>query len=99
MADGSTKRIDEIEVGDKVASSHRESDNLEQHEVTAIHVTAADKDYIALTILTPEGVKTINTTAHHAADSRTTSNACHSGDGSLARRVLVNAHASQRSSG
>ncbi|MEV6718624.1 RHS repeat-associated core domain-containing protein [Lentzea sp. NPDC051208] len=65
MADGSTKRIDEIEVGDKVANSDPESDNTEQHEVLFVHVTDEDKDYVDLTILTPEGVETINATAHH----------------------------------
>ncbi|MBM7809697.1 hypothetical protein JOE68_000562 [Saccharothrix algeriensis] len=39
MADGSTRRIDQIEVGDKVANSEPESEETEQHEVLAVIVT------------------------------------------------------------
>lgn len=73
MADGSAKRIDEVKVGDKVANSDPESDNTEQHEVTAVHITDADKDYVDLTILTADGVETINTTTHHPFYSATAS--------------------------
>ncbi|MCE6998528.1 hypothetical protein LZG04_27555 [Saccharothrix sp. S26] len=44
MADGTTKRIDQIKVGDKVANSEPESEDTEQHEVLAVIVTDADKD-------------------------------------------------------
>jgi len=65
MADGATKRIDQIEVGDKVANSEPESEETGQHEVLAVIVTDADKDYVALTVATPEGPRTIHATAHH----------------------------------
>jgi RHS repeat-associated protein len=65
MADGSTKRIDEIEVGDEVAASEPESPVVEGHVVTALHVTDADKEYVDLTVSTPDGAKVVRTTAHH----------------------------------
>jgi hypothetical protein len=65
MADGSTKRIDEIEVGDEVAASEPESAVVEGHVVTAVHVTDEDKDYVDLTVSTPDGAKVVRTTAHH----------------------------------
>ncbi|HEV7951241.1 MAG TPA: Hint domain-containing protein, partial [Glaciihabitans sp.] len=65
MADGSTKPIDEVEVGDEVAASEPESAVVEGHVVTALHVTDADKEYVDLTVSTPEGTKVVRTTAHH----------------------------------
>ncbi|GAA1312185.1 RHS repeat-associated core domain-containing protein [Saccharothrix xinjiangensis] len=65
MADGTTKRIDEIEVGDEVANNEPGGENLEAHKVVAVHVTDADKDYVDLTVATPDGPKTIRATAHH----------------------------------
>ena len=65
MADGSSKPIKEVKVGDKIANSEPEIATTEQHEVTAVHVTDADKEYVDLAIATPDGSKTITTTAHH----------------------------------
>lgn len=65
MADGSTKRIDEIKAGDKVTNSDPESVNTEQHEVLYVHATDKDKYYVDLTISTPTGVEVISTTDHH----------------------------------
>ncbi|GAA0256441.1 hypothetical protein GCM10010492_66710 [Saccharothrix mutabilis subsp. mutabilis] len=65
MADGTTKPIDQIKVGDKVTNSEPESAETEQHVVLAVIVTDADKDYADLTIATPDGNKTIRATAHH----------------------------------
>ncbi|CCH29428.1 hypothetical protein BN6_21060 [Saccharothrix espanaensis DSM 44229] len=65
MADGSTKRIDQIKVGDNIANSEPESQETEQHGVVAVHVTDADKDYVDLVIATPRGDRTIRTTADH----------------------------------
>ncbi|MEU4806375.1 Hint domain-containing protein [Actinosynnema sp. NPDC023587] len=55
MADGSTKRIDEIKAGDKVTNSEPEETDTEQHAVLAVHVTDADADYVDLTVSTPDG--------------------------------------------
>ncbi|MBW4717969.1 Hint domain-containing protein [Saccharothrix obliqua] len=65
MADGSAKRIDEIEVGDKVASSEPESAQSESHEVLAVHISDAEKAYVDLEVATPDGLKRIRATAHH----------------------------------
>ncbi|MEU4743522.1 RHS repeat-associated core domain-containing protein [Actinosynnema sp. NPDC023658] len=65
MADGSTERIDRIEAGDKIANSEPESEETEQHEVLAVIVTDADKDYVDVTVATPDGPRTIRATAHH----------------------------------
>jgi RHS repeat-associated protein len=65
MADGTTKRIDEIEVGSDVANSEPASEQVEQHEVVAVIVTDEDKEYVDLTVSTPRGPEVIRTTAHH----------------------------------
>lgn len=68
LADGSTKRIDEIEVGDEIANNDPESGNAagaERHEVVAVIVTDDDKDYVDVVVSTPSGEKTIRSTAHH----------------------------------
>ncbi|MFE9747142.1 RHS repeat-associated core domain-containing protein [Saccharothrix saharensis] len=65
MADGSTKRIDQVEVGDKVANSEPESERTEQHDVVGVIVSHADKGYVDLTITTPDGPKTVKVTGHH----------------------------------
>ncbi|MEV6242971.1 RHS repeat-associated core domain-containing protein [Lentzea sp. NPDC051838] len=65
MADGSMKPIGQVEVGDEVASSLPEVASTERHEVVAVIVTDADKEYVDLTVSTPGGPKVIRTTAHH----------------------------------
>jgi RHS repeat-associated protein len=72
MADGTTKRIDEIEVGDEVANSQPKSDKVEQHKVLAVIVTDDDKDYVDLAVSTPNGPKVIRSTAHHPFFNATT---------------------------
>jgi RHS repeat-associated protein len=65
MSDGSSKPIRDVQPGDKVANSEPESEDTEAHEVVEVHVTDADKDYVDLTVATPDGLKTITTTANH----------------------------------
>ncbi|WP_285491641.1 polymorphic toxin-type HINT domain-containing protein, partial [Amycolatopsis taiwanensis] len=65
MADGSTKPIDQVKVGDKILNAQPDNDKTETHTVTAIHITDTDHDFVDLTITTPDGPKTIITTAHH----------------------------------
>ncbi|MFI9811384.1 polymorphic toxin-type HINT domain-containing protein [Saccharothrix variisporea] len=65
MADGTAKSIDQIKVGDKIANSEPESDEAEEHEVLAAHITDADKEYVDVTIETTMGLKVIHATAHH----------------------------------
>ncbi|SFR26774.1 intein C-terminal splicing region/intein N-terminal splicing region/RHS repeat-associated core domain-containing protein [Lentzea waywayandensis] len=65
MADGTTKRIDEVEVGDEVAASEPESSKTGEYTVLAVFVTDADKKYTDLTVATPLGPKVIHATANH----------------------------------
>ena len=50
MADGSTKAIGRIKVGDTIANSVPGARGLEAHKVTAVIVTRTDHDYVDLTI-------------------------------------------------
>jgi hypothetical protein len=66
MADGHTKPIDQVKVGDTVANAAPDSPTVEAHTVTAIHIADADRDFADLTVDTLAGPKTITTTtAHH----------------------------------
>jgi hypothetical protein len=65
IADGSTKPIQDIKVGDKITNSDPESTIAQQHTVTAVHVTDTDTDFTSLSVATPAGPKTITVTAHH----------------------------------
>jgi hypothetical protein len=65
MADGSQKPISEVKIGDIIANSEPDSDALQHHTVTAIHVTKEDRDFVDILIATPSGTKTITSTAHH----------------------------------
>ncbi len=68
MADGSSKPIDQIKVGDIVdnAVPGAVSGTRDQtHTVTAVHVTYTDHDYTDVTVDTEHGPATITGTAHH----------------------------------
>ncbi|MFD4670828.1 polymorphic toxin-type HINT domain-containing protein [Lentzea sp. NPDC058450] len=68
MADGTAKRIDEIQVGDKIANNDpekAESGQTELHDVVAVIVTDEDKEYVDVVVSTPTGDKMIRATAHH----------------------------------
>ncbi|MCE6994367.1 polymorphic toxin type 43 domain-containing protein [Saccharothrix sp. S26] len=66
MADGTTKAIEDVRVGDVVLNANPETGETEAHKVTAVHVTDADKQYVDLTVATPNGPRTITATAHHS---------------------------------
>ena len=53
MADGTSKPIDQVEVGDKITNAQPDSPTTETDTVTAVHVTYTDRDYDQLTIATP----------------------------------------------
>ena len=72
MADGTAKRIDEIEVGDTITNSVPGRVETEQHDVLAVIVTDEDKEYVDLTVATHEGLRTIHSTAHHLFYSAST---------------------------
>ncbi|MEV0912659.1 polymorphic toxin-type HINT domain-containing protein, partial [Streptomyces hokutonensis] len=50
MADGSTKAIDRVRVGDAIANSVPGVAGTEAHEVTAVIVTHTDHDFVDLTV-------------------------------------------------
>ncbi len=75
MADGSSKPIDQIKVGDKIANNLPGADpgtKDQVHTVTAIHVTYTDRDYTDVSIDTGHGPATITGTAHHPYWDETT---------------------------
>jgi RHS repeat-associated protein len=65
MADGTSKPIDQVKVGDKVENASPDGLFVQQHTVTAVHVTDSDRAFDDLTVGTPSGPATITTTAYH----------------------------------
>ncbi|GAA2965873.1 RHS repeat-associated core domain-containing protein [Actinokineospora diospyrosa] len=65
LADGSTKPIEEVRVGDVVANSAPGGDGLEAHPVTDLHVTDKDTTYVTLTVANETGVGQVVVTDHH----------------------------------
>ncbi|GAA4617171.1 RHS repeat-associated core domain-containing protein [Actinoallomurus liliacearum] len=68
LADGKSKPIDQIKVGDKIADALPGADpgtHDQTHTVTAVHVTRTDRDYTDVTIATATGPRTITGTSHH----------------------------------
>lgn len=72
MADGSSRPIAEVKVGDEVRNSEPDDSFTEHHVVTALHVTDDDHDFVDVTVLTSAGPRTIVTTAHHPFWDETT---------------------------
>lgn len=64
MADGSTRPIQDVKVGDEVENAPPNG-RPEKHRVDQIHVTRTDKDFTDLTVATPTGRKTITGTQNH----------------------------------
>ncbi|MET9601988.1 polymorphic toxin-type HINT domain-containing protein [Streptomyces sp. NPDC006459] len=65
LADGTTKPIEKLVVGDEVRSTDPETGETGGKAVTANIYTEDDKRYTDLSIQTSDGVKTITTTDHH----------------------------------
>ncbi|MEV6644325.1 polymorphic toxin-type HINT domain-containing protein [Amycolatopsis sp. NPDC051371] len=65
MADGTSKPIAEVKVGDEVKNAEPEDSLTEHHVVTALHITDDDRDFVGVTVATSTGSQTIVTTAHH----------------------------------
>ncbi|MFC0547873.1 RHS repeat-associated core domain-containing protein [Kutzneria chonburiensis] len=65
MADGSSKPIQNVKVGDKIANATPNSAAVQNHTVTGVHVTDTDTDFTSLSVATADGPKTITVTAHH----------------------------------
>ncbi|MGW7363622.1 LamG-like jellyroll fold domain-containing protein [Streptomyces sp. NPDC054841] len=65
MANGMTKPISEIKVGDYVLTAEPGKKKKEKHRVKAVIVTKTDRDYVDVVVATKAGPKTIQTTKHH----------------------------------
>ncbi|RSM46042.1 hypothetical protein DMA12_12210 [Amycolatopsis balhimycina DSM 5908] len=65
MADGTSKPIEDVRTGDRVANAEPGSPVLQQHPVDAVHVTADDTDFDDVTVATPQGSARITVTAYH----------------------------------
>ncbi|MFG3662526.1 polymorphic toxin-type HINT domain-containing protein, partial [Streptomyces sp. NPDC047706] len=65
MADGKTKSIEEIELGDKVLATDPETGEQGPREVTSLIVTKDDKRFNELSIATEAGIKKLTATHEH----------------------------------
>jgi RHS repeat-associated protein len=66
MADGTSKPIDQVEVGNQVLSADPSgSGDPEAHVVTALHVTDDDREFVDVAVTTGSGVQTITATVTH----------------------------------
>jgi RHS repeat-associated protein len=61
MADGTSKPILDVKVGDKITNSTPDSKDFQYHVVTAVHVTGDDHDFVDVTLASG----TITATEHH----------------------------------
>ncbi|MDH6113512.1 RHS repeat-associated protein [Kitasatospora sp. MAP12-15] len=65
MADGSTKKIEDVKVGDRVADAPGGGSRTESHVVDQVHVTTTDRDFTDITVGTPDGLHVITSTSNH----------------------------------
>ncbi|WP_434588952.1 polymorphic toxin-type HINT domain-containing protein [Streptomyces sp. A5-4] len=65
MADGKTKDIEDVEVGDKVLARDPETGESGPREVTRLIVTEDDKHFNKLSIATDDGVRPLTATHEH----------------------------------
>ena len=72
MADGSTKSIDQIKVGDKIADSVPGQKGTRSNTVTAVIVTHTDHDFVDVT-LTPLGKAAVDSAVKQQPKAATTS--------------------------
>ncbi|MEU3955384.1 polymorphic toxin-type HINT domain-containing protein [Streptomyces achromogenes] len=65
MADGTTKNIEDIELGDKVLATDPETGEQGSREVTSLIRTEADKHFNTLSIATEDGIDELTATHEH----------------------------------
>lgn len=65
MADGRTKDIEDVQLGDKVLATDPETGETSKREVTAAIVTDDDKQFTRLTVATPAGDASLTATHEH----------------------------------
>ncbi|MEU9704815.1 polymorphic toxin-type HINT domain-containing protein [Streptomyces sp. NPDC047981] len=65
LADGSTKPIEDVEVGDEVLATDPETGQTEKRSATAVIFTATDKTFVELTVADEGKSDNLTTTDHH----------------------------------
>lgn len=65
MADGKTKDIEEVKLGDKVQATDPETGEAGAREVTRLIVTEDDKRFNTLSVATDRGIETLTATHEH----------------------------------
>ncbi|MCX5607576.1 LamG domain-containing protein [Streptomyces sp. NBC_00047] len=65
LANGTSKPISEVKVGDYVLTAEPGKKEKEKHRVKEVIVTKTDRDYVDVVVATKDGPKTIQTTKHH----------------------------------
>ncbi|MFB7557105.1 polymorphic toxin-type HINT domain-containing protein [Streptomyces brevispora] len=65
LANGTTKPISEVKVGDYVLTAEPGKKKQEKHKVKEVFVTKTDRGYVDVVVDTKSGRKTIQTTKHH----------------------------------
>ncbi len=65
LANGASKPIERLAVGDVVLASDPETGETGAEPVTATIYSEADKKYVDISVQTDDGVKTVTTTDHH----------------------------------
>ncbi|WP_162602676.1 LamG-like jellyroll fold domain-containing protein [Streptomyces spongiicola] len=107
MANGMTKPISEVKVGDYVLTAEPGKKKKEKHRVKAVIVTKTDRDYVDVVVATKAGPKTIQTTKHHQFYEATRNSwtqagdlkpgqRLQNGDGALTAIVEVKSYTAQR---
>jgi large repetitive protein len=64
MADGNTKPIDQVKVGDEIADSVPGQGTVQDHKVTAVIVTTTDHDFVGVTVAPVAGLVQADQPAH-----------------------------------
>ncbi|MFJ1754566.1 polymorphic toxin-type HINT domain-containing protein [Kitasatospora sp. NPDC088134] len=72
LADGGSKPIEEVEVGDTVLATDPLTGRTSAEKVTAVVTTPTDADFTDLTVATPAGDRTLTSTRHHPYWDRST---------------------------
>ncbi|MCX5535759.1 polymorphic toxin-type HINT domain-containing protein [Streptomyces sp. NBC_00006] len=65
MADGNSKNIEDVELGDKVIATDPKTGKTSEREVTATIITDSDKQFTDLTLSTDDGTEHLTATHEH----------------------------------
>jgi len=65
MADGATKPISKIKIGDEILNADPQRGKDKRHRVDSVIVTTSDHDLVDLSVATEKGTGIVTTTRHH----------------------------------